>query len=88
MVNLDRCNKTCYTLDYSFGRICVPYKTENVNINVFNVVTRINESKTLTKHISCKCKYKFDGKNETQIKCGITINVDASPKVEEGMCAK
>ena len=28
------------------------------------MATPINESKTLTKHISCKCKCKFDG-----IKC-------------------
>ena len=25
------------------------------------MTTGINESKTLTKHISCKCKCKFDG---------------------------
>ena len=51
-------------------------------------MTRINDSKTLTKHIPCKWKCKFDGKNETQIKSRITINVDASPKIEEDMCAK
>ena len=28
------------------------------------MITGINEWKTLTKHISCECKYKFDG-----IKC-------------------
>ena len=28
----------------------------------FNVITRINESKTLTKYISRKCKCKFDGR--------------------------
>ena len=27
------------------------------------MITGINESKTLTKHISCECKCKFDGKN-------------------------
>ena len=26
------------------------------------MVTRINESKTLTKHKSCDCKCKFDGR--------------------------
>ena len=26
------------------------------------MITGINESKTLTKHISCKCKCKFDGR--------------------------
>ena len=44
--------------------MCVPNKTENLNINACNMATRINELKTLTKHISSKCKCKFDG-----IKC-------------------
>ena len=26
-----------------------------------NIITRTNESKILTKHISCECKCKFDG---------------------------
>ena len=26
------------------------------------MITGINESETLTKHISCECKYKFDGR--------------------------
>ena len=26
------------------------------------MVTGINESKALTKHISCECKYKFDAR--------------------------
>ena len=30
---------------------------------MFNIITGINESKTLTKHISCKCKCKFDGRS-------------------------
>ena len=38
-------------------------KTEDLNLNLLNVITEINESKTLTKHKSCKCKCKFDGRN-------------------------
>ena len=30
---------------------------------MFNMITRINESKTLTKHTLCECKSKFDGRN-------------------------
>ena len=29
-------------------------------MSVYNLITRINELKTLTKYISCKCKCKFD----------------------------
>ena len=35
-------------------------KTEDFNLSVFNMIAEINESKTLTKHISCKCKCKFN----------------------------
>ena len=37
------------------------------------MITGTNESKTLTKHILCKCTCRFDGKNVTQINGGITI---------------
>ena len=33
----------------------------NLNLSVFNMITGIYESKTLTKHISCECKCKSDG---------------------------
>ena len=42
--------------------ICVPLKKiGDVNLNAFNAITRKDKSKTLTKHISYKCKCKFDG---------------------------
>ena len=44
------------------------------------MIVGINESKTLTKHISCQCKGRFDGKNIIQINYGKTINVDVSVK--------
>ena len=34
--------------------------TEDLNLSVFNKVTRINESKALTKHVSYEPKCKFD----------------------------
>ena len=53
-------------------------KTEDLNLSIFKVITKINELKTLAKHISCKCKCKFDGRkcnsnqkwnNKFQCKC-------------------
>ena len=35
-------------------------KTKDINVNVFNVITRIYEAKTFLKHISCDCKCKFN----------------------------
>ena len=43
--------------------------------SVFNMITVINELKTSTKHMSCKCKCKFDKKSVIQIIGEIMINV-------------
>ena len=32
--NLERCNGSCHTLDEPSDRICVPNKTEDVNLRV------------------------------------------------------
>ena len=54
-----RYNGSCNTFDDLPSRICVPNKTEDVNLNELNT-TGINESKTLTKHFLCSCGCKFD----------------------------
>ena len=67
MVNLDRCNGSCNTLDYPSNKVYVPNKAEDLNFHVFNMITRINESKTVAKHISCECK--CDGRKWNGEKC-------------------
>ena len=49
MTSLHKCNGSCALS-----------KTKEVNIELFNMITRINEVKTLVKHISCDFKCKFD----------------------------
>ena len=60
-VKLDWYIASCYTLNDLSNKVCVPNKTEDLNVHVLNMITRINESKILTKHISCECKCKFEG---------------------------
>ena len=59
-VKLDRYVGSCNTLNDLSNKVCVLNKTEDLNLSVFNVITRINESKSLTKHISCEYKCRFD----------------------------
>ena len=61
-VKLGRCFGSCNTLNDLSNKAHIPNKTENLNLSLFNMTTGINESKTLAKHISCECKYKFDGR--------------------------
>ena len=51
MVSLDKRNGGCNVLS---PKICVPKKTKDINIRVFNLITNKNETKTMTKHVSCE----------------------------------
>ena len=61
-VKLDRCVGNCNTLNHLSNKVCVPNKIEDLNLSVLNMITGINEFKTLAKHISCKRKCRFDGR--------------------------
>ena len=81
IVSLHRCHGSCNTLDINLSsKIGAPNKTEDVNLNVFNMITGINESKTLKEHMSYICRCKFGGKNVVQTKSGITISVNVTGK--------
>ena len=69
-VKLDRCVGSCNTLNDLFDKVRVPNKTEDLNIHVFKMISGINESKILTKHVSCECNCKFDGR-----KCNSNLKV-------------
>ena len=77
-IKLDRYTGSCSTLNDLSNKVCVSNKTEDLNLGVFNIITGINELKALTKHISCECRCRFDGR-----KCNWGqwwINVDVSVK--------
>ena len=79
-VKLDRCVASCNTLNDLSIKICIPNKTEDLNLSIFNIITGIDKSKTLLKHILCECKCNLMKQNVSQINSGITINVDVTVK--------
>ena len=64
-VKLDRYVGSCNTLHDLCNKVWVPNKTEDLNLGVLSMITGVNESKTLAKHLPCQCKSRFDGR-----KCG------------------
>ena len=54
-VLVNKCSGSCNTLDNPMSRICVPNIIKNVNINVYNFLMRLNETRNVLWHESCKC---------------------------------
>ena len=67
VVQLGKCYGSCNTLNNLCYSVCVQNKVEDLNLCVFNMITWKNESKILTRHISCECKYSLMEENVIQI---------------------
>ena len=60
MIGLVIYDGSCNAFDDLSIKVCVPSKTKHVNVKAFNMTKRINETKTLVKHISCDCQCRSD----------------------------
>ena len=56
-VKLDRCVGSCNTLNDLSNKVCVPNKTEDLNLSMFILIIYHDHD-----YISCECKCKFDGR--------------------------
>ena len=76
-VKLDRCVGSCTALDDISNKVCVPNKTEDLNLSVFSMVTGINESKCQKDYVwnpaTCSCE---NGKYLASVMDGSAITCD------------
>ena len=81
MVNLDRCAASCSTLNYLSNRVCIPNETEH--LHAFNMITEINELKTLKGIYHTNINVTLMVESVIRIKSGITINAAVSVKFKK-----
>ena len=55
-VKSDRCVGSCNILNELSNKVPVSNKTKDLNVSVFNMITKIKQLETVTKHISCEYK--------------------------------
>ena len=48
-VTINKCKGSCNTINNPYTKLCVPDTIKNINVKVFNLVSRTNE----TRHIEC-----------------------------------
>ena len=56
IVSINKRGGSCSTIDDSHARICIPNKVKNMNVEVFNLMSVVNETRFLVQHESCECK--------------------------------
>ena len=55
-----KCSSNCNNINNPYAKICVPDVVKDLNVKVFNLMSRTNETKNIKWHETCKCECRLD----------------------------
>ena len=79
-VLVNKCSGSCDTLDDPMAKLCVPNIIKRVNMKVYNFLMRLNETRNVLWHKSCKCVCRLNSSvcNSKQIWNSDTCKCDCN----------
>ena len=79
-VQVSKCSGSCNTLDNLMAKLCVLNVIKGVNMQVYNFLTMLNETRNVLWHESCKCVCKLNSSicNNKQIWNSDTCRCDCN----------
>ena len=81
---------SCNNINDPYAKICVANIVKNINLEVFNLISRKNETRYINLHETCKWKYRLDASvcdnkqrwNEGKCRC------ECKELIGKGICDK
>ena len=59
-ITINKCNRSCNTINDLYAKLCVLDTIKNINVKVFNLMSRTNETRHIEWHKTCKCKCRLE----------------------------
>ena len=59
-IKTSKCSGSCHNINDPYAKMCVPDVLRNLNVKVFNLMSRTNETRHIKWLESCKCKCRLD----------------------------
>ena len=59
-IKTNKCTGNCNNINDPYAKICVPDVVKDLNVKVFNLMSRTNETRHIKWHETCKCKCRLD----------------------------
>ena len=59
-IKTSKCSGSCNNINDNYAKSCVPDVAKNINIKVFNLMSRTNKTRHIKWHETCKCKCRLD----------------------------
>ena len=83
-----KCSSSCNNINDLFAKLCVPDVSKNMNVKVFSLISRTNETRYIKWHETCRCKYSLAESfcndkqrwNEDKCKC------ECKELIDKGIC--
>ena len=81
---------SCNNISNPYAKLCIPDVVKNLNVRVFNLISRTNEIRHIEWHKSCKCKCRFDGSvsNDKQRWSDDKCRCECKELIDKGVCNK
>ena len=79
-IKTSKCSGSCNDINYPYVKICVPDFVENLNVKVFNLMSRTNETRHIEWGATCKSDCRFGANVCSNKNVGIKINADVNAK--------
>ena len=86
-IKVNKCSGDCNTISDPMAKLCVPDVDKDLNVKVFNMLARINETRKVTWHETCKCVCRLtsaicnDKQDWNAIKCVCECKEDLVSKL-------
>ena len=89
-IKTSRSSGSCNDINDLYAKMCVPDVFKNLNIKVFSLISRTNETRHIKWHETCKCKCRLDGSvcNNKQLWNEDKCRCECKELIDKGVCDK
>ena len=60
-IKTSKCSSSCNKINNPYAKLCVADVVKNLNVKVFNLMSRTDETRQIEWYETCKCKYRLVG---------------------------
>ena len=89
-IKINKYRSSCYSINDPYAKLCVPDVVKNINVSVFTLMPRINGTRHIEWHETCKCKCRLDASacNNKQTRNEDKCRCECRELIDKGICDK
>ena len=59
-IKVNKCSGSCNNINDPYSKLFVPHVVKNINVKVFDLMSRTNQTRHIKWHETCKCRCRLD----------------------------